>query len=187
MSQPYSKIAKHLKANPVKQKSAVKCIYSPQLTYKVYCLLEVGADVGHVAVLHRDPLVVIVALGRLQVPAWHVEQGCDVKVVEIILSGGMVGTTEVEERQDLYWFTLRKEKREKAETWVKLTTHSFDRQIYPSAMTQPLSKQEHPNTCQPIITVICRQNGRRMLEEFPGIERAHNASTRHNSVLWNLN
>lgn len=120
MSQPYSKIAKHLKANPVKQKSTVKCIYSPQLTYKVYCLLEVGADIGHVAVLHRDPLVVIVALGRLQVPAWHVEQGCDVKVVEIILSGGMVGTTEVEERQDLYWFTLRKEKREKAETWVKL-------------------------------------------------------------------
>lgn len=38
------------------------------------------------------------------------------KVAEIILSGGMVGTTEVEERQDLYWFTLRKEKREKAET-----------------------------------------------------------------------
>lgn len=128
MRQLYSKIAKHLKANPVKQKSTVKCIYSPQLTYKLYCLLEVGADVGHVAVFHRDPLVVIVALGRLQVPAWHVEQGCDVKVAEIILSGGMVGTTEVEERQDLYWFTLRKEKREKAETWVKLTTHSFDRQ-----------------------------------------------------------
>lgn len=69
MSQLYSKIAKHLKANPVKQKSTVKCIYYPQLTYKLYCLLEVGADVGHVAVLHRDPLVVIVALGRLQVPA----------------------------------------------------------------------------------------------------------------------
>lgn len=40
-----------------------------QLTDKLYGLLEVGADVCHVAVLHWDPLVVIVALGRLQVPA----------------------------------------------------------------------------------------------------------------------
>lgn len=59
------------------------------------------------AVLHWDPLVVVVALGRLQVPARHVEQGRDVKVAEIVLSGGVVGTTEVEERQDLYGFTLR--------------------------------------------------------------------------------
>lgn len=51
-----------------------------QLTDKIDGLLEVGADVGHVAVLHRDPLVAVVALGRLQVPARHVEQGCDVKV-----------------------------------------------------------------------------------------------------------
>lgn len=29
------------------------------------------------------------------------------KVAEIVLSGGMVGTTEVEERQDLYRFTLK--------------------------------------------------------------------------------
>ena len=66
-----------------------------------------GADVGHVVVLHWDPLVVIVTLGRLQVPARHIEQGRDVKVAEIVLSGGVVGTTEVEERQDLYRFTLR--------------------------------------------------------------------------------
>lgn len=43
------------------------CSLSP--TYEIYRLLEVRTDVGHVAVLHRDPLVVIVALGRLQVPA----------------------------------------------------------------------------------------------------------------------
>ncbi len=42
---------------------------SLQLTNKLYGLLEVGADVSHVAVLHWDPLVVVVALGRLQVPA----------------------------------------------------------------------------------------------------------------------
>lgn len=59
------------------------------------------------AVLHRYPLVVVVTLGRLQVPARHIEQGRDVKVTEIVLPGGVVGTTEVEERQDLYRFTLR--------------------------------------------------------------------------------
>lgn len=72
------------------------------------------------AVLHRDPLVVVVALGRLQVPARHVEQGRDVKVTEIVVSRGVVGTTEVEERQDLYRFTLEGTEedrgREKTET-----------------------------------------------------------------------
>lgn len=58
------------------------------------------------AVLYWDPLVVVVALGRLQVPARHIEQGRDVKFAEIVLSGGVVGTAEVEERQDLYRFTL---------------------------------------------------------------------------------
>lgn len=67
-----------------------------------------GADVSHVAVLHWDPLVVDVALGRLQVSARHIEQGRDVKVAEIVLPGGVVGTTEVEERQDLYRFTLKR-------------------------------------------------------------------------------
>lgn len=59
------------------------------------------------AVLHGDPLVVVVPLGRLQVPARHVEQGRNVKVSEIVLSGGVVGTTEVEEGQNLYRFTLK--------------------------------------------------------------------------------
>lgn len=35
------------------------------------------------------------------------------KVAEIVLSGGMVGTTEVEERQDLYRFTLKGRERER--------------------------------------------------------------------------
>lgn len=44
-------------------------VHSLPLTDKVYGLLKVGANVGHVTVLHRDPLVVVVTLGRLQVPA----------------------------------------------------------------------------------------------------------------------
>lgn len=82
----------------------VCAVLSP--TYKLYSLLEVRTDVCHVAVLHRDPLVLILALGGLQVSAGHVEQGSDVKVAEIVLSGGVVGTAEVEERQDLHRFTL---------------------------------------------------------------------------------
>lgn len=66
------------------------------------------------AVLHGDPLVVVVTLGRLQVPARHVEQGRNVKVSEIVLSGGMVGTTEVEEGQNLYRFTLKGGKKKKS-------------------------------------------------------------------------
>ena len=83
-----------------------------ELTNKLYGLLEVRADVGHVTILHWDPLVVVEALGRLHVPARHIEQGRDVKVAEIVLSGGVVGTTEVEERQDLYRFTLRGREKE---------------------------------------------------------------------------
>lgn len=74
-------------------------------------LLEVGADVGHVTVLHWDPLVVIVAPDRLQVPAGHIEQGADVEVAEIVVPGGVVGTAQVEERQNLHWFTLQEEER----------------------------------------------------------------------------
>lgn len=72
-------------------------------------LLEVGTDVGHVTVLHWDPLVVVVAPGRLQVPAGHVEQGANVKVAEIVVPGGVVGTAQVQERQDLHRFTLQEE------------------------------------------------------------------------------
>lgn len=81
-------------------------MHSLPLTYKLCGLLEVRADVSHEAVLHWDPPVVVLGLERLQVPARHVEQGSDVKVTEIVLSRGVVGTTEVEEGQDLYRFTL---------------------------------------------------------------------------------
>lgn len=42
----------------------------------------------------------------MEVPARHVEQGRDVKVTEIVLSRSVVGTAEVEERQDLHRFAL---------------------------------------------------------------------------------
>lgn len=81
------------------------------------------------AVLHGDPLVVVVTLGRLQVPARHVEQGRNVKVSEIVLSGGMVGTTEVEEGQNLYRFTLKggKKKSSREFTQIRMGTKKLQR------------------------------------------------------------
>ena len=90
-----------------KTKHQLPNVYSTQLTDEFYRFLEMGTDVSGVVVLHRDPLVAVVALGRLQVPARNIEQGGDVKVAEIVLSGGVVGTTEVEERQDLHGRTLK--------------------------------------------------------------------------------
>lgn len=98
-----------------------------------------GADVSHVTVLHRDPFVVVAALGWLQVSARHVEQGCDVKVAEIVLSGGMVGTTEVEERQDLYRFTL-KGKGEGGEFMQVKTTLQI---VQHSVISRPINKTKY--------------------------------------------
>lgn len=98
--------------NSFLKKNDTNAHISFSLTYELYCLLEVRTDVGQVAVLHRDPLVVKVALGRLQVPARHVEQGRDVKVTEIVVSRSVIGTAEVEERQNLYRCTLERTERE---------------------------------------------------------------------------
>lgn len=65
-----------------------------------------GANVSHVTVLHWDPLVTKVAFGLLRVSPGDVEQGCDLKVTQIVLPGGMVGTAEVKERQDLHRLAL---------------------------------------------------------------------------------
>lgn len=80
------------------------------LTNEVECLLEVGADVGCVAVLHWDPLVVIQAFGRLRVPSGDIEQGRDASLGQVVVPGGMVGTAEVEERGKLHRWALQQHK-----------------------------------------------------------------------------
>lgn len=84
---------------------------SAEPTNKVYCFLKVGADVGSVAVLNRDPLVVQVAGTGLGGPAGNVQQGCDVQVGEELALGCMVGTSEVEEGKDFNWATLEQGQR----------------------------------------------------------------------------
>lgn len=85
------------------------------LTDEVKCFLEVGTDVGCVAVLHRDPLVVIQAFGWLRVPSGDVEQGCDASLGQVVVPGGMVGTAEVEERGELHRRALQQHTIKKGE------------------------------------------------------------------------
>lgn len=80
-------------------------------TNKVYCFLKVGANVGSVAVLHGDPLVVQVGGAGLGGPARNVQQGCDVQVGEELALGCMVGTSKVEEGKDFNGATLEQGQR----------------------------------------------------------------------------
>lgn len=71
-------------------------------TDKVYGLLEVWTDVCRMAVLHRNPFVVVLSFSWPGVPARDVQQRCYAEVIEIVLSAGMIGTAQVQERQDLH-------------------------------------------------------------------------------------
>lgn len=75
-------------------------------TNKIYCFLEVRADISCVAVLHRDPFVVQVGGAGLRGPAGNIQQGGDVQVGEELALGCMVGTSKVEEGKDFNWATL---------------------------------------------------------------------------------
>lgn len=70
-----------------------------------------GANVREVTVFHRDPFVMEVAFGLLHVSPGDVEQGCDLKVTEIVLPGCVVSTAEIQERQDFHWLALGKKER----------------------------------------------------------------------------
>lgn len=83
------------------------------LTDEVERFLEVGADVGCVAVLHRDPLVIIQAFGRLCVPSGDVEQCRDAPLGQVVVPGGVVGAAEVEERGELHRRTLKQHRTQK--------------------------------------------------------------------------
>lgn len=85
-------------------------------TNKIYCFLEVGADVSCVAVLHRDPFVVQVGGAGLRGPAGNIQQGGDVQVGEELALGCMVGTSKVEEGKDFNWATLEAETEDNQET-----------------------------------------------------------------------
>lgn len=72
----------------------------PNTVDKIYCLLEMGANVSHVTVLHWYPFIMKLSFELFGGSAGDIEQCCDVKVMEIVLPGGMVGTPEVKKRKD---------------------------------------------------------------------------------------
>ena len=76
------------------------------LTYELNGLQEPGADVLFVVVLHWDALVLVGPLEVVGAVGGDVEQGCDAQAVQRLLPGGMEGTAQVEEGQDLHWTSL---------------------------------------------------------------------------------
>lgn len=79
---------------------------TPSFTYEVNCLVEPGADVSLVVVLHRNALVLVVTLKVVRTIGRDVDQGSDAQGVKHVLPGSMIGTAQVQEGQDLHWAPL---------------------------------------------------------------------------------
>lgn len=76
---------------------------TPSFTYEVDCLVEPGADVRFVVVLHRNALVLVVTLKVVRTVGRDVDQGSDAQGIKHVLPGSMIGTAQVQEGQDLHW------------------------------------------------------------------------------------
>lgn len=81
-----------------------------ELTDKVDGLVEPGADVGFVIVLHGDALVEVRVLKMIGAVGGDVDESCDSQHVQHVLSGSMVRTSKVQKGQDFHWTTLRRRK-----------------------------------------------------------------------------
>lgn len=80
---------------------------SVPFTYEINCLIEPGADVRLVVVLHGDALVLVVTLEMVGTVRRDVDQGSDAQGIQHVLAGSMIGTAQVQKRQDLHWATLK--------------------------------------------------------------------------------
>lgn len=82
-----------------------------ELTDKLNRLVEPGADVGFVVVLHRDALVEVRVLKMVGAVGGDIDESGDPQHVQHVFSGSMVRTSKVEERQDFNRTTLREGKK----------------------------------------------------------------------------
>lgn len=80
------------------------------LTDKLDRLVEPGADVSFVIVLHRDALVDVRVLKMIGAVGRDVDESGDAQHVQHVLSGSMVGASKVQKGQDFHWTTLRANK-----------------------------------------------------------------------------
>lgn len=83
-----------------------------ELTDKLDCLVEPGADVGFVIVLHGDALVEVRVLKMIGAVGRDVDESGDPHHVQHVLSGSMVRASKVQKGQDFHWTTLRGEKKQ---------------------------------------------------------------------------
>lgn len=99
-------------------KSMVKMLR--ELTDKLDRLIEPGADVGFVVVLHWDALVEVRVLKMVGAVGRDIDESGDPQHVKHILPGSMVRTSEVQKWQDFNWTTLRGEKQHTISTRAKM-------------------------------------------------------------------
>lgn len=82
-----------------------KCV--KKLTNKFNSLIEPGADVGFVVVLHRNALILVVALKVIRAVGRDVDEGSDAQGVQHVFSGCVICTAQVQKWQYLHRPTLR--------------------------------------------------------------------------------
>lgn len=78
-----------------------------ELTDKLDRLVEPGADVGFVIVLHGDALVEIRVFKMIGAVGRDIDESGDPQHVQHVLSGSMVRASKVQKGQDFHWTTLR--------------------------------------------------------------------------------
>lgn len=77
-----------------------------ELTDKLDRLVEPGADVGFVIVLHGDAFVEVRVLKMIGAVGRDIDESGDAQHVQHVLSGSMVRASKVQKRQDFHWTTL---------------------------------------------------------------------------------
>lgn len=92
---------------------------SAPLTYEVNCLIEPGADVRLVVVLHGDALVLVLTLEMVGTVRRDVDQGSDAQGIQHVLAGSMIGTAQVQKGQDLHWATLKSRNIQRLSSFVQ--------------------------------------------------------------------
>lgn len=65
-------------------------------------------------VFHRDALVLIVSFKVVWAVGGDIQQGCDPQGIQHVSAGSMIGTAEVEKREDLHRTALHKRGKTKA-------------------------------------------------------------------------
>lgn len=78
------------------------------LTDKFNRLVEPGTDVCFVVVFDRNALVLIMVLEMIGAVSRYIDECRDAQHVQHVFTGSMVGTSEIQKREDFHRATLKK-------------------------------------------------------------------------------